>query len=156
MYNLSNLSPSKGSTHARKRKGRGIGSGNGKTAGRGQKGQNSRSGGGVRVGFEGGQMPLVRRLPKFGFYNRFAKTVVSINVRDLNRFSDDTVVDIETLKAVGLVKGRFDFVKLLGQGDLERKLTVVVDRISASAREKVEKAGGKVEIADRRAEVKRG
>lgn len=146
MINLSNLSPAEGSTHKKKRVGRGPGSGWGKTSGRGQKGLKSRSGGKPAVGFEGGQMPLTRRLPKRGFRNIFAKIVVTVNVDDLNRFEDGSVVDVETLKAAGLIKGRFDAVKVLGNGELSKKLTVKVDALSASAKEKILKAGGNVEV----------
>ncbi len=146
MINLSNLSPKEGSTHARKRVGRGTSSGNGKTAGRGQKGQKSRSGGAPRVGFEGGQMPLSRRLPKRGFKNIFAKNLAVVNVEDLNCFDDSAPVDIVVLRQAGLVKGRVDGVKILGCGDVNVKLNVIVDAVSASAREKIEKAGGSVEV----------
>lgn len=146
MINLSNLSPAVGSTHARKRVGRGPSSGNGKTAGRGQKGQKSRSGGAPRVGFEGGQMPLSRRLPKRGFKNIFAKNYAVVNVADLNRFDGSAPVDIHALHAAGLVKGRVDGVKILGCGDVNVKLNVIVDAVSASAREKIEKAGGSIEV----------
>lgn len=146
MIDLSNLSPAEGSTHRRKRVGRGPSSGNGKTAGRGQKGQKSRSGGSPRVGFEGGQMPLSRRLPKRGFKNVFAKTVAVVNVSDLNRFDGSEPVDLVALRAAGLVRGQVDGVKILGNGDLDKKLNVIVDAISASAREKIEKAGGSVEV----------
>ena len=123
--NLSNLHPAAGSKHSDAfRVGRGHGSGNGKTAGRGQKGQKSRSGGKVRVGFEGGQMPLYRRLPKRGFTNRNTKLVAYVNVEKLNKFEDGAVVDIQTLVEAGAVKNRFDAVKILGNGDLTKKLTV--------------------------------
>jgi large subunit ribosomal protein L15 len=143
---LSNLSPAPGSTKARKRLGRGPGSGNGTTAGRGNKGHNSRSGGGVRPGFEGGQMPLHRRLPKRGFVNIFAKDIAVVNIRDLARFESGSVVDGEALKAKGLVKGRVDGIKLLGKGDIAYPLTVKVSHVSRSAREKVEAAGGAIEV----------
>ncbi len=146
MIDLSNLSPAPGSTHARKRLGRGTSSGHGKTAGRGQKGQKSRSGGSPRVGFEGGQMPLSRRLPKRGFKNIFAKNIAIVNVEDLNRFDGSAAVDIVALRDAGLVRGQFDAVKVLGNGDVRVKLNVIVDSISASAREKIEKAGGSVEV----------
>ena len=144
--NLSNLHPAAGSKHSDAfRVGRGHGSGNGKTAGRGQKGQKSRSGGKVRVGFEGGQMPLYRRLPKRGFTNRNTKLVAYVNVEKLNKFEDGAVVDIQTLVEAGAVKNRFDAVKILGNGDLTKKLTVQAAAFSASAKEKIEAAGGKVE-----------
>ncbi|MGI5829415.1 MAG: 50S ribosomal protein L15 [Bradymonadia bacterium] len=143
---LSNLSPALGSTHKKKRVGRGVGSGWGKTAGRGQKGQKSRAGGKPAVGFEGGQMPLIRRLPKRGFRNIFAKEVAIINVNDLNRFNDGDVVDVVKLRESGLIKGHFDAVKVLGNGELSKKLSVIVDAVSASAKEKIEKAGGSIEV----------
>ena len=146
MIDLSNLSPAPGSTHSRKRVDRGPSSGNGKTAGRGQKGQKSRSGGSPRVGFEGGQMPLSRRLPKRGFKNIFAKNIAVVNVEDLNKFDGTVAVDIVALREAGLVKGRVDGVKILGCGDVNVKLNVIVDAVSASAREKIEKAGGSVEV----------
>jgi len=130
------------------RKGRGVGSGNGKTAGRGHKGQNARAGGGVRPGFEGGQMPIYRRLPKRGFNNkRFALAYIEINVSDLERFADGTIVDAELLKqsgAISLPKVN-DGIKILGRGELTRKLTVKADAFTASAKEKIEKAGGSAE-----------
>ena len=143
---LSNLSPAPGSTKARKRLGRGPGSGNGTTAGRGNKGQNSRSGGGVRPGFEGGQMPIHRRLPKRGFVNIFAKSIAVVNIRDLARFESGSVVDADALKAKGLVKGRVDGIKLLGNGDITYPLTIKVSHVSRAAREKVEAAGGAIEV----------
>ena len=144
---LHELSPAVGSTKEVKRIGRGHGSGNGKTAGKGHKGQNARSGGGVRIGFEGGQMPLARRIPKRGFNNIFAKEYSIINVSDLNKFVDCTVVDTELLKASGLVKQVCDGVKVLGNGELTAKnLTVKVAKLSKTAVEKIEKAGGKVEV----------
>ena len=135
-----------GSTKAPKRVGRGQGTGQGTTAGRGMNGQNSRSGGGVRLGFEGGQMPLYRRLPKRGFTNHWAKEYAEINVKDLNRFENDTVVDMELMLQSGLVKQVKDGVKVLGNGELEKKLTVKAEKFSKSAAEKIEKAGGKVEV----------
>ena len=143
---LSKLSPAPGSTKARKRLGRGPGSGNGTTAGRGNKGQNSRSGGGVRPGFEGGQMPIHRRLPKRGFVNIFAKSIAVVNIRDLARFESGSVVDADALKAKGLVKGRVDGIKLLGNGDITYPLTIKVSHVSRAAREKVEAAGGAIEV----------
>jgi len=143
---LYELKPADGSTTVAKRKGRGAGTGNGKTAGRGHKGQNARSGGGVRPGFEGGQMPLYRRLPKVGFTNIFAKKYVEINVADLNKFEADTVVTAELLKETGVISKILDGVVVLGRGDLDKKLTVKAARFSASAKEKIEAAGGKAEV----------
>ena len=145
--NLHELSPAPGSNPKAYRKGRGHGSGNGKTAGRGQKGQWARSGGGVRVGFEGGQMPLARRLPKVGFNNIFATQYAIVNVADLEAaFNAGDVVDTEALKAKGLVKKTLDGVKVLGNGELTKALTVKAAAYSASAKEKIEKAGGKAEV----------
>ncbi|MBR4862567.1 MAG: 50S ribosomal protein L15 [Firmicutes bacterium] len=135
-----------GATKAPKRKGRGTGSGNGTTAGRGMNGQNSRSGGGVRLGFEGGQMPLYRRLPKRGFNNKWATVYTTINVEDLNRFEAGTVVTQEVLEAAGIVKQVKDGIKVLGNGELKVALTVVADKFSGSAVEKIEAAGGKAEV----------
>ena len=143
---LHELSPAAGSTKERKRIGRGAGSGQGKTAGKGQKGQNSRAGGGVRVGFEGGQMPISRRLPKRGFCNVFAKNIAIVNVSDLDRFEADSVVDIVALRSARLVRGNVDGVKILGNGEISKSLKVIVDAVSASAREKIEKAGGSIEV----------
>jgi large subunit ribosomal protein L15 len=143
---LNELSPAGGSSKAAKRRGRGVGSGNGKTAGRGSKGYNSRSGGGVRPGFEGGQMPLQRRLPKRGFTNNFKKNVAVVNIRDLAKFDKGSVVDAAALAAAGLVKGRRDAVKLLGHGEIKYALDVKVNSVSRSAKEKIEAAGGKVEV----------
>ena len=143
---LNELSPAKGSRTAPKRVGRGVASGTGKTAGRGTKGYNSRSGGGVRPGYEGGQMPLQRRLPKRGFTNIFKKSIAVINIRDLARFDKGSVVDIESLAQTGLIKGKRDGVKLLGHGEIKYSLDVKVNQISKSAREKIEAAGGKVEV----------
>ena len=140
------LTPAADSNKAVKRIGRGHGSGNGKTAGKGHKGQNARSGGGVRIGFEGGQMPLARRIPKRGFNNIFATKYAVVNVSDLNQFKDGTVVDTELLKASGLVKKVYDGVKILGNGELTAKLTVKAAKFSQSAVEKIEKAGGKTEV----------
>ena len=139
---LNNLKPKKGARHARKRVGRGPGSGHGKTAGRGEKGQKSRSGFSRRLGFEGGQMPLVRRLPKRGFTNIFKKEYAVVNVSDLDRFDADTNVDESTLRKAGLVKGRNDGIKILGDGKLSKKLTVNAHKFSASARKQIEAAGG--------------
>ena len=131
----------------RKRVGRGPGSGNGKTSGKGHKGQNARSGGGVRPGFEGGQLPLYRRLSKRGFNNYEFRTVYStVNVSDLNRFEDGTVVDLALLKEVGLIKKELDGVKVLGNGDLTKKLTVKANNFSKTAKEKIENIGGKTEV----------
>jgi large subunit ribosomal protein L15 len=142
---LNELSPAQGSAKAAYRKGRGAGSGNGKTAGKGHKGQNARSGGGVRVGFEGGQLPLYRKLPKRGFKNRFAVNYAVVNVAALNRFEDGAVVDAEALKAAKLVRKELDGVKILGNGELTKKLTVKATVFSATAKEKIEAAGGKTE-----------
>ncbi|MEJ2040468.1 MAG: 50S ribosomal protein L15 [Desulfosarcinaceae bacterium] len=143
---LHELKPAEGSTQNRKRIGRGVGSGWGKTAGRGNKGHNSRSGGGVRPGFEGGQMPLHRRLPKRGFTNIFKKQIVVLNVRDLERFEPGSVVDETALVRIGLIKGRRDGIKLLGQGEIKVPLTVKINAVSRSAKEKIEAAGGSVEV----------
>ena len=142
--NLHDLHPAAGSTKTRKCKGRGMGSGNGKTAGRGHKGQWARSGGGVRAGFEGGQMPLVRRLPKRGFHNIFAKNYAELNVGQLNALENGTEVTFESLVACGLVGKNYDGVRILGKGELEKKLTVKVAGVTASAKEKIVAAGGEV------------
>ncbi len=143
---LNELSPPAGSRKARKRLGRGVGSGSGKTAGRGSKGHNSRSGGGVRPGYEGGQMPIHRRLPKRGFTNIFKQQFAVVNVRDLKGFESGSVVDEAALVRLGLVKGRRQGVKLLGNGDIDFPLTVKLDRISKNAKDKIESAGGTVEV----------
>ncbi len=143
---LSRLSPPKGARKSRKRLGRGPGSGYGKTAGRGSKGQKSRSGGNIRPGFEGGQMPLQRRLPKRGFTNIFKKQYAIINIRDLKRFEKGTLVDKSALVSVGLVKRQQDGVKLLGHGAIDYPLIVRVSRCSKSAQTTIEAAGGKVEL----------
>ncbi len=143
---LHELSPAEGSTREVFRKGRGTGSGNGKTAGKGHKGQNARSGGGVRPGFEGGQLPLYRKLPKRGFNNKFGKTYTVINVNALNKFSDGDVVDTAALLEKGLINTVCDGVKVLGEGDLKKKLTVKAAIFSASAKEKIEAVGGKTEV----------
>lgn len=143
---LHELSPAPGSTKKAFRKGRGAGSGNGKTAGRGHKGQKARSGGGVRPGFEGGQMPLQRRIPKRGFNNIFAPEYVAVNVDVLNRFEDGAVVDAQAISNAGIVKNTRDGIKILGRGELTKKLTVVATAFSATAREKIEAAGGKVQV----------
>ncbi len=140
------LTPAADSNKAVKRIGRGHGSGNGKTAGKGHKGQNARSGGGVRIGFEGGQMPLARRIPKRGFNNIFATKYAIVNVADLNKFKEGTVVDAELLKAAGLISKEYDGVKVLGNGELTVALTVKAAKFSQSAVEKIEKAGGKTEV----------
>lgn len=143
---LSNLRPADGSKHSDNfRRGRGHGSGNGKTAGKGHKGQKARSGA-TRPGFEGGQMPLYRRIPKRGFKCRNSKEIIGINLHYLNVFEDGAVVDVDALKAVGLVSNPRDGVKILGVGELERKLTVKVNYFSKSAAEKIEAAGGKAEV----------
>ena len=146
---LHDLKPNPGAKHRRKRLGSGESSGLGKTCGRGHKGQKSRSGGGVRPGFEGGQMPLHRRLPKKGFKNvAFQAKVAIVNVSQLEeKFDDGAAVNEESLRASGLLKGRCDAIKVLGNGNLSKKLAVTVDAVSASAREKIEKAGGSVEQA---------
>ena len=144
---LHELSPAENSTKERFRKGRGAGSGNGKTAGKGHKGQNARSGGGVRPGFEGGQLPLYRKLPKRGFNNfRFAKEYAVINVQSLNVFNDGDVVDAAVLAAAGLIDVAPAGVKILGEGELTKKLTVKAAVFSASAKEKIEAVGGKTEV----------
>jgi len=143
---LHELKAAKGSTTSRKRRGRGIATGQGKTGGRGMNGQKSRSGGGVRLGFAGGQMPLYRRIPKRGFTNHFAKEYAELNVDNLNRFEDGTVVDFDLLTQSGMVKQVKDGVKILGNGELEKKLTVKAEKFSKSAVEKIEAAGGKVEV----------
>ena len=144
---LHELSPAEGSVKERFRKGRGAGSGNGKTAGKGHKGQNARSGGGVRPGFEGGQLPLYRKLPKRGFNNfRFAKKYAVVNVELLNKFNDGDVVDFAALLNAGIIKNVFDGVKVLGEGEITKKLTVKAAVFSASAKEKIEAVGGKTEV----------
>ncbi len=143
---LSNLQPAEGSKHGdRFRKGRGHGSGNGKTAGYGMKGQKARSGA-PRPGFEGGQMPLYRRIPKRGFHNYNTKDIVGVNVSSLERFDDDTVVTVDMLVETGIVRNPRDGVKILGKGELTKKLTVQVNAFSASAKEKIEALGGKAEV----------
>ena len=144
---LHELSPAEGSVKAGFRKGRGAGSGNGKTAGKGHKGQNARSGGGVRPGFEGGQLPLYRKLPKRGFNNsRFGKAYAVVNVNSLNKFNDGDVVDCAALLSAGIINNAFDGVKVLGEGELTKKLTVKAAVFSASAKEKIEAVGGKTEV----------
>lgn len=143
---LNDLSPAAGSTQVAKRKGRGPGTGNGKTGGRGHKGQKARSGGGVRIGFEGGQMPLARRIPKRGFNNIFAKPMESVNVSKLNKFDDGAVVDAESLLNAGILSKCRYGVKILGNGEITKKLTVKASAFSESAKEKIEAAGGKAEV----------
>ena len=140
------LKKPEGSTKAPKRIGRGQGTGQGTTAGRGMNGQNSRSGGGVRLGFEGGQMPLYRRLPKRGFNNKWAKEYAEVNVKDLNKFDEGATVDAAALIEKGIVKKALDGIKVLGNGELQKKLTVKAAKFSKSAAEKIEKAGGKAEV----------
>ena len=143
---LHSLQPAPGAVKTRKRVGRGVGSGLGKTSGRGQKGQNSRSGGGVRIGFEGGQSPLFRRLPKRGFSNaRFKTTYAVINLSDLDKFEDGATVTPELLKEMGLIKQSLDGIKVLGNGTLTKKLNVKAHKFSSVAKEKIEKLGGKAE-----------
>ena len=146
---LHELSPAEGSVKDNFRKGRGTGSGNGKTAGKGHKGQNARSGGGVRPGFEGGQLPLYRKLPKRGFHNKFAKVYEIVNVEDLNKFENGEVVDLAALLAKGIVRkgeNQIDGIKVLGEGELTKNVTVKAAVFSASAKEKIEAAGGKTEV----------
>lgn len=143
---LNELNYQDGARKSSKRVGRGHGSGLGKTSGKGHKGQNSRSGGGVALGFEGGQTPLFKRIPKRGFTNYTRKEYAIVNVENLNVFEDDVVVDFEALKAVGLLKKGLDGVKILGQGELSKKLTVKANKFSKSAKAAIEKAGGKVEV----------
>lgn len=142
---LNELGPAAGARKSRKRVGRGVGSGHGKTAGRGTKGFNSRSGGGVRPGYEGGQMPIHRRLPKRGFTNVFGKKLAVVNLRDLGGFESGSTIDEAALVRAGLVKGKRDGIKLLGQGEIAVALTIKLDAVSKTAREKIEAAGGKVE-----------
>ena len=143
--NLHTLKPRPGAKHRRKRLGAGESSGHGKTSGKGHKGQKARSGGSIRPGFEGGQMPLIRRLPKRGFSNaQFSTRFAIVNVSQLNDFEDGTTVDEATLRGKKLIRGRFDGVKILGNGELSRKLTIKADKVSASAKEKIERAGGTV------------
>ena len=144
---LHELKPQEGSVKESYRKGRGPGSGNGKTAGKGHKGQNARSGGGVRPGFEGGQLPLYRKLPKRGFNNyRFGKKYATVNVQSLNKFNDGEVVDSAALLAMGIINKAYDGVKILGEGEITKKLTVKAAVFSASAKEKIEAVGGKTEV----------
>ncbi|MBO5897409.1 MAG: 50S ribosomal protein L15 [Clostridia bacterium] len=144
---LHELSPAEGSAKSAWRKGRGPASGNGKTAGKGHKGQNARSGGGVRPGFEGGQIPLYRKLPKRGFTNRFAKNYAIVNVSDLNVFEDGAVIDVEALLAAKIIRKPLDGLKVLGNGEITKKVTVKAAVFSATAKEKIEAAGGTTEVA---------
>lgn len=143
---INELSPAEGSRKKRKRVGRGPGSGHGKTCCRGHKGQRSRSGGGVRPGFEGGQMPLHRRLPKRGFTNIFKKEYNILNVEDLNRFEPNAFLDADAFKQAGLIKKMMDGIKLLGTGEITHPVVVRIQKVSKAAKEKVEAAGGKVEL----------
>ena len=143
---LHELSPAEGSVKPAWRKGRGPGSGNGKTAGKGHKGQNARSGGGVRPGFEGGQIPLYRKLPKRGFNNRFAKEYAIVNLDALNSFNDGDTVNLEALMSSGKIKKALDGLKILGNGEITKKITVQAKVFSKSAKEKIEAAGGKAEV----------
>ena len=143
---LDELKPAEGSTFERKRVGRGIGSGTGKTSGKGHKGQNARSGGGVRPGFEGGQMPIYRRLPKRGFTNIFAKEYVAINVEALNKLENGSEVTAEILKANGIISKVCDGIVILGRGEINKALTVKAKRFSKTAEQKIVAAGGKVEV----------
>ena len=143
---LHELSPAAGSATKAWRVGRGTGSGNGKTAGKGHKGQNARSGGGVRPGFEGGQIPLYRKLPKRGFHNKFAKTYSIVNVDVFNKFEDGAVVDLATLMEKKIVRKANDGLKVLGNGEITKKITVKAAVFSATAKEKIEAAGGKIEV----------
>ena len=143
---LHELSPAEGSAKAAWRKGRGAGSGNGKTAGKGHKGQNARSGGGVRPGFEGGQIPLYRKLPKRGFHNKFGKTYSIVNVDVFNKFEDGAVVDLAALMEKKIVRKANDGLKVLGNGEITKKITVKAAVFSATAKEKIEAAGGKIEV----------
>ena len=146
MMKLNDLRPAEGSVKASFRKGRGIGSGNGKTAGKGHKGHNARSGGGVRPGFEGGQFPIYRQLPKRGFGNsRFATVYATVNVEDLNRFDDGSTVDLDTLLAARVIRKPYDGLKVLGSGELKKKLNVKASKFSSAAKEKIEAAGGTTE-----------
>lgn len=143
---LHELSPAAGSVTPAWRKGRGTGSGNGKTAGKGHKGQNARSGGGVRPGFEGGQIPLYRKLPKRGFHNKFAKNYAIVNVSALNVFEDGATVNLAALMEKGIIRNAYDGLKVLGNGEIAKKLTVESSVFSATAKEKIEAAGGKTEV----------
>lgn len=144
--NIHELGPAYGSTTTRRRVGRGTGSGLGKTAGKGHKGQKARTGGSIRRGFEGGQTPLYRRIPKRGFNNRFAVEYATVNIEQLEQFEDGTVVNAELLMATGLIKKELAGVKILGNGDLTKKLTVVASKFSKTASEKIQAVGGKIEV----------
>lgn len=144
--NLTDLKPTPGSTHSKKRLGRGVGSGTGKTAGKGTKGQNSRSGGGTRPGFEGGQTPFFKRMPKRGFTNRFRKEYACVNVSELNRYAEGTIVSKELLLKDRLIRKELSGLKILGNGELTVKLAVQADKFTKSALEKIEAAGGSVEV----------
>jgi large subunit ribosomal protein L15 len=155
MNTLSTLKPAQGSRHRRKRVGCGESSGHGKTSGRGHKGQKARSGGSIRLGFEGGQMPLIRRMPKRGFNNaQFKKNIAIVNLSALDAFEAGTTIDESFLREQGLVSGNLDGVKILGDGELKKKFTFRVSAVSASAREKIEKAGGTIELSVRPARAK--
>ena len=143
---LHELSPNEGAVKASYRRGRGTGSGNGKTAGKGHKGQNARSGGGVRPGFQGGQLPLYRKLPKRGFHNKFGVTYAIVNVDALNKFEDGATVDAEALLEFGIISKVCDGVKILGEGEITKKLTVKAAVFSETAKGKIEAAGGKTEV----------
>ena len=143
---LNELKATEGARSTKKRIGRGLGSGNGKTSGKGQKGQNSRSGGGVAIGFEGGQTPFFKRMPKRGFTNFTRKEYAIVNVEDLNKFEDGVTVDFAAVKAAGLVKKELDGLKVLGNGKLEKNLTVKAAKFSASAKKAIEEAGGTAEV----------
>jgi large subunit ribosomal protein L15 len=143
---LNDLKPPEDSRKKRKRVGRGDGSGHGGTSCRGSKGQNARSGGGVRPGFEGGQMPLSRRLPKRGFYNRFKKDIIAVNLEQLGKFQEGSIIDADVLLNSGLIKRKGDGVKILGKGDIDYPLTLRVNNISRGAREKIEASGGSIEV----------
>lgn len=143
---LNEMMATEGARSTKKRIGRGLGSGNGKTAGKGHKGQNARSGGGVAIGFEGGQTPFFKRMPKRGFTNYTRKEYAIVNVEDLNKFDDGVTVDFAAVKAVGLVKKELDGLKVLGNGKLEKKLTVKAAKFSASAKKAIEEAGGTAEV----------
>ncbi len=148
---LHNLKPRPGAKHRRKRLGQGESSGLGKTSGRGGKGQTARSGSSIRIGFEGGQMPLIRRMPKRGFNNKRFKTLhMGVNIGDLNQFDDGTRVDVAALQKAGLANGTYDGVKILGTGDLTKKLTIVANAFSATAKQKIESLGGSCEVLSRK------
>jgi large subunit ribosomal protein L15 len=148
MISLSNLSPQEGSRKPKKRLGRGHGSGHGKTSGRGHKGYKARSGSGIKPGFEGGQMPLQRRLPKRGFNNIFRKEYAVVNVRDLDQLEAGTTINRQVLLDAGMIKKKFNLVKVLGDGDISKAFTVTVDKVSKTAQQKIEAAGGTVETGE--------